>query len=310
MKRYISLILVLTLVFTSVVLVSAKDYAFENGGKIFIDNVLMDFEYTVAESDGVNWLPLKAMCEFLQYDFHYDKNDETVNVTPRENCKNSERIAERIVFTVGSESIKMYSEEYENTIKSVYADIDDVYYPISVNSGGDIYIPAFYFARAFDLKLKRNSALNPNVVELYTRNYMKAEFEKSQIIVREKDKSMIIDDVEVVLSLSPYINESGRIMVPVREFCGLLNYSIMWFDEPGRVAISLMPAVLDKSQGSAGGDSLWFVIGEKRYRINGEYYDSDSAAQIVDNTAYVPLRILAEFLGYTVSYVPILPSGE
>ena len=45
-------------------------------------------------------------------------------------------------------------------------------------------------------------------------------------------------------------------------------------------------------------------IGEKNYEINGKIRETDTAAQIRDDRAYVPLRAIAELLGYNVVYLP------
>ena len=41
---------------------------------------------------------------------------------------------------------------------------------------------------------------------------------------------------------------------------------------------------------------------QKQYRINGDYYKMDTASKIINDRTYVPLRYLAEALGYEVSY--------
>lgn len=105
--------------------------------------------------------------------------------------------------------------------------------------------------------------------------------------------------------LKPFIDENGRTLVPAREICGYLNKRIYWFDSPSRVAVSSVPADLNNADGGgAGGDSICFEIGEKNYEINGRLHETDTAAQLIDGNAYIPLRALAEFLGYRVEYTP------
>ena len=48
-----------------------------------------------------------------------------------------------------------------------------------------------------------------------------------------------------------------------------------------------------------------YYIGEKNYEINGRLHETDTAARLVDGNAYIPLRTLAEFLGYHVAFVPL-----
>ena len=125
--------------------------------------------------------------------------------------------------------------------------------------------------------------------------------EKPLIIVTRKLDILINGEW---IDIESFLDENGRTLVPVRKICEILNYRVDWFDSPRRVAVSKVPAVDNESRGGAGGDSLWFIMGERRYRVNGNYYDMDTAAQLIDGCAYVPLRILAEFLGYDVVYSP------
>lgn len=101
----------------------------------------------------------------------------------------------------------------------------------------------------------------------------------------------------------PFIDENGRTQVPVRELCEFLNKRVYWFENPQRVAISTVPADLDKTNGGgAGGDSIQFVIGEPKYTVNGREYPMDTSARLTDGKTYVPLRILGEFLNYKVTW--------
>lgn len=234
-----------------------------------------------------------------------------MQITQGEDCKNSEGGVEKIVFEVGSEKIETYFGDYENTIENAYTNINSVYSPLSYRLNDEIYMPAYYMCRMFDLMLKRYSDLEPNTVKIFTRNYLKsaAANAKPKMIVT-KDLDIIADGVTVPFSSKPFIDENGRTLVPIRELCELLNYSVVWFDAPGRISVSTVPADTDKMYGradggGAGGGSIWFTVGEKRYRINGEYYETDTAAQIIDNRAYVPLRALSEFLGFDVVYSPV-----
>ncbi len=98
----------------------------------------------------------------------------------------------------------------------------------------------------------------------------------------------------------PFIDENGRTQVPVRVLCEFLNKRVYWFENPQRVAISTVPADLDNTDGGAGGDSIQFVIGENKYFKNGKEFPMDTAAMIINNCTYIPLRIAGEFLNYEV----------
>lgn len=113
---------------------------------------------------------------------------------------------------------------------------------------------------------------------------------KPQITVNEI-LDIRVNGQKAEFTLSPFITQEGRTLVPAREICGYLNKNIIWLDSPARVSVS------------SGSDILVFVIGESNYSINGNLYETDTAAQLIDGNAYIPLRILAEFLGYSINFI-------
>lgn len=121
----------------------------------------------------------------------------------------------------------------------------------------------------------------------------------------EGELALSLDGKKIELSDKPFIDENNRTLVPAREFCKneLIDRKIRWHDEPRQVSFGNSPYLPDTSPGGAGGgDSLFFIIDEYRYRINNRYYDTDTCAKIIDNKAYVPLRILCEFFRYEVAW--------
>ena len=104
-------------------------------------------------------------------------------------------------------------------------------------------------------------------------------------------------------SLKPFIDENGRTLVPVKDFCGFIKKSFLWLENPSRIAINPHSDTTLESGGNLS-DSVIFKIGEKNYEINGKIRETDTAAQIRDDRAYVPLRVIAELLGYSVVYLP------
>ena len=125
---------------------------------------------------------------------------------------------------------------------------------------------------------------------------------KPKITVNEK-LDITINGRQADFTLKPFVDENGRTLVPAREFCGFIHKSIMWLENPARVAIHPHSDTALENGGDVS-DSVFFGIGEKNYEINGGLRETDTAAQLVDGNAYVPLRALAELLGYNVVYVP------
>lgn len=119
-------------------------------------------------------------------------------------------------------------------------------------------------------------------------------FENDEICVSVNNNVVEFDD-------KPFIDENGRTQVPVRELCEFLNKKVYWYENPQRVAISTVPTDWDNvNGGGAGGDSIQFVIGESKYYKNGKEYPVDTAASIINNRTYIPLRVVGEFLNYEV----------
>ena len=107
-----------------------------------------------------------------------------------------------------------------------------------------------------------------------------------------RDYRVVFGIQKAEFTLSPFITQEGRTLVPAREICGYLNKNIIWLDSPARISVS------------SGSDILVCAIGESNYSINGNLYETDAAAQLIDGHAYIPLRTLAEFLGYSISFIP------
>lgn len=288
--------------------IAAEEMNFEpmTGAVVYIDGEPIEFANSPLLYKNARWLPLKDICTYLGYDINVSENTAEVTVTPTDNCKNSDAHVDKIIFEPGSEIIMMYSGEYENKIANVYTTIDDVYSPMTYTVGGEIYMSSYYMQRAFQLKIKTYSDLEPDAIKIYTRNYINTAAANAKLLIAvHSDLSISIEGIRVKFKSAPFLDENDRVLVPVRKLCELLNKSLNWFDEPPRVAISTVPAVPDAPDlGSAGGGSIWFAIGETQYRINGNYHDMDTYARLIDEKTYVPLRILAEFLGYDVAFIP------
>lgn len=105
--------------------------------------------------------------------------------------------------------------------------------------------------------------------------------------------TVAVNSQDIDFQIKPFIDENNRTQMPVREFAEFLGCSVYWSAEDRQVSIMV----------GEGGDSYHFIIGENKYRKNGDYYDMDTAAQIVDNRTFIPLRYIAEMMGYTVEYV-------
>lgn len=89
----------------------------------------------------------------------------------------------------------------------------------------------------------------------------------------------------------PFIDGNSRTMVPLRAVGDALGLAVSW-DGKAREAIF-----------SDGTRTLYFPIGSSEAHTGqGETLTMDTAAVIVNDRTYAPIRYLAEYFGYTVSW--------
>ncbi len=89
----------------------------------------------------------------------------------------------------------------------------------------------------------------------------------------------------------PFIDDNYRTMVPLRAVGEALGLNVDW-DNSAKEAIF-----------TKGSETIYFPIDSMYYRTeNGTIESMDTAAVIVNNRTYAPVRYLAEYFGYNVSW--------
>lgn len=139
----------------------------------------------------------------------------------------------------------------------------------------------------------------------YTTNYTSPTFyllDESGVTTVETDTpsdiSVTVNGRDVTWTYAkPFIDENGRTMVPLSALSAYLYFGYSW-DEVSRVAM------FSDWRGSKG---ISFTIGSpvaKTYtRTNGDgEIRMDTAAVIVNDRTYAPVRYLAEYFGYSVTW--------
>lgn len=90
---------------------------------------------------------------------------------------------------------------------------------------------------------------------------------------------------------TPFINSSGRTMVPLRAVGDALGLTVSW-DNSAREAVF-----------TDGSKTIFFPIGSRTARTSeGSYVTMDTSAVIVSSRTYAPVRYLAEYFGYSVGW--------
>lgn len=109
-------------------------------------------------------------------------------------------------------------------------------------------------------------------------------------IIKDTDLYKIyVDRVKISFDTDP-VNESGRLMVPLRAVCEALGMEVSWNDEERKAT-----AIKDKL-------NIEMTIGNKEIKVNDTVVNSDVAPNIYNSRTLVPLRALAEATGSYVGW--------
>ena len=88
----------------------------------------------------------------------------------------------------------------------------------------------------------------------------------------------------------PYIKD-GRTMVPLRFLTESLGATVGYNEETRGITVSLADSLLE------------LTVGAKAYSLNGEAFEMDCAAEILENRTFVPVRFVSEALGKAVTWL-------
>ena len=99
-----------------------------------------------------------------------------------------------------------------------------------------------------------------------------------------KTKTILLEEI-------PYINASGRTMVPIRAITESFGASVSWNEEKREVEIA------------DGENVIVLAIDSTISTVNGEECVLDSAPEIKGGRTFVPLRFIGEAFGYNLKYV-------
>lgn len=122
----------------------------------------------------------------------------------------------------------------------------------------------------------------------YTVGAEETDADETTVVMTMGNTSYVVNNAFVSGDAAPYVDENWRTMVPVRvlneTFGGTVTY------EDNVITIE------------NGDTTVVMTIGEETYTVNDEEKTMNTAPVIRDNDrAYVPVRFMAEALGYTVT---------
>lgn len=91
-------------------------------------------------------------------------------------------------------------------------------------------------------------------------------------------------------NVKPYIKDD-RTMVPLRFITEELGATVAYDDATRAITITLGETVMG------------LTVGEKTYTLNGESFEMDCAAEILEDRTFVPVRFVTEALGKSVEWL-------
>ena len=107
----------------------------------------------------------------------------------------------------------------------------------------------------------------------------------SEITVKVGDNAVVWTDAK------PFINNEDRTMVPLRAVADALGLQVDWNGETREASFS------------DGSRTIYFPIDSRQaHADDGSIVEMDTAAVIVNDRTYAPIRYLAEFFGHTVGW--------
>jgi len=115
------------------------------------------------------------------------------------------------------------------------------------------------------------------------------------------------------LPVAPYQKE-GRTMVPVRFFAEILGYTVDYdFSDPAMKKVMIYTpdnipnaAIAEKQQSKKNNPFITLFIDQTTVIIGGMSVEMDTTPELVRGTTMVPLRFVAQTLGYYVDWMPPL----
>jgi len=115
------------------------------------------------------------------------------------------------------------------------------------------------------------------------------------------------------LPVAPYLRE-GKTMVPVRFFAEVLGYTVDYdFSDPAMKKVMIYTpdnvsnaAIDEKQQSEKNRPFITLFIDQTTVIIGGISVEMDTTPELVRGTTMVPLRFVAQTLGYYVDWMPPL----
>ena len=88
----------------------------------------------------------------------------------------------------------------------------------------------------------------------------------------------------------PFIDENGRTQMPVRAISDELGFDVDWNETEKKITLS------------KDAQTVMFSLNSSEFTAGGKTVTMDTAPVVKDGRTFVPLRFMAEAVGYSVEY--------
>ena len=144
-----------------------------------------------------------------------------------------------------------------------------------------------------------NTLLSINITAVYSLTGKSAEQKiivtyepkATEIVLTVGKKEILVNGKANLIDVAPFIDKvSGRTLVPVRFISEFLGFEVVWDAQAKTVTIK------DSSK------TIILTIGNETALINGKEVKTDVAPLIKSDRTFVPLRFIAETMGFNVEW--------
>ena len=126
------------------------------------------------------------------------------------------------------------------------------------------------------------------------RSRISADMTENELLTAYNDSIAVYVEGRRVNFDQPPVIQNGRTLVPIRATCEAMDITVDWDASQQRVVLT------------GGGSKFEMYIGQSRYyteNYSGSVYNYfDVPPQIINGRTLLPIRVIAEFFGYRVSW--------
>lgn len=211
------------------------------------------------------------------YSFDVNDPEGTLTQMTKDSATNSYKVYNKIPYFIFDGKLCFFADgqQEETGLKNVifFNIIDDSVYLVQYLSEDDIGFCRIPY-----------SGGRKEILNLYGYN-------KLNVYIVENEISVALNGVRTQFpDAQPFVDENDRTQIPIRALAELLDFDVSWNGDT-------LTAELIKDD-----TIITIKIGENHITKNGETIAIDTAARVINDRTYIPLRAVGEALGCEVEW--------